>query len=500
MLLRKMQKSCVSIILVLAFLVQNLTAVASFSVYAQDEQSVFDTYSLLDYSYAGYKAGTEALPSYDNVSPEDDNVFLVAYMGEGANHLNSILNAVKEATDYIKQTGDMAVILFEPYTYSVYSTESIKIATDNIVLKGTVDSTSGSKTEIHFTDNVKNDTSADGYYITLGSYRNKSVTTDLIKGTSVNNVEFEKDGKTYNYSIPFAAKGSKDILIQRDAPLDDNTINSLLGGTMCIKQVMPSVGYWNSYIDDGIAAMKTIVYGDREDPDGKYYEICSQVRPLLEFDKSIFEYHIVNDIEYLNNENGSYIYKISIEEPLKINYIKSAVAQLFSADNGPQYKNVGIEDITFSCNWNEKFDHYTAVRTNEYYGYYGIDCVNLSDLWVKNVGFENFVQGIELDMCFRATLDNLMFFGAPAHHSVILDNSTDCLVSNVNDYGIMWHSPTATSSTAGSVFLTASSATNPAPTFIPQPPLPLFLIIAAELLILPITAELWNVCPATLTI
>lgn len=101
-------------------------------------------------------------------------------------------------------------------------------------------------------------------------------------------------------------------------------------------------------------------------------------------------------------------------------------------------EEVGIEDITFSGNWKEKFVHHRSWMDDSGFSLFNFSrCTNS---WMKNCRFTDCNVAAIVAQSANVTVMNCIVTGNGGHEAITSNHSTNVLLADLTDEASQWHS------------------------------------------------------------
>lgn len=347
---------------------------------------------LFDYSYAGYKLGEEGIPEKFNQL----KVFNVLDYGAIPNDSISDQEAIQGAIN-AAELNKGGIVFFPPGEFLVNVkptvTNPITISTSNIILKGS------------------------GF--------GKNGTIINMKDHMLQNFPDQPEWQV-SYMIKFFSKRGegKPINITRNANEGDFTIEVENGASFkdskFIQLEMPT----------NVDAVKDALQGK---------SIRSHWERIIEKGVTYVENHEIENI------SGN---TITLKDPL-INSVN--VAFKWVAKPFYPLENVGVEDIFFKANFNDKFVHHKDFLHDNAWSI--ISMSRVANSWVRRCRFANVSGGVSLGNSYASSILMLIFEGNAGHKLTNVTQSSRILTGLIDDISSegQFHGASMSHRTSGSV-------------------------------------------------
>ncbi|MCT4589153.1 MAG: DUF4955 domain-containing protein [Carboxylicivirga sp.] len=114
------------------------------------------------------------------------------------------------------------------------------------------------------------------------------------------------------------------------------------------------------------------------------------------------------------------------------------------------YEEVGVENLAFVGNWQDKFVHHKDYIHDG--GYSLLKFSRLSNSWIRNCRFTDVNRVVSVSQSANVSVLNCLVTGTPGHNSVSSSASTRILIGMLNDESSQWHAPGVSGASIGSVF------------------------------------------------
>lgn len=356
-----------------------------------DYASGINKYQLPDFSYAGYKQGSQPIPS-----PAWDTIN-VADFGAFPDDNKPDTKAVQAALNYVgKHKKTILVFANGTYEFPIVGSHKkpiLSLIGDNVIIRGQ----GKSRTILHFPQPLE-----------LAS-PNKQWTTPYIF-TIFGNESFYK-GKLTTTIVNNSSIGDSTITVE-------NTDELKPGDYIVINF------YDKSAENDELPVPFDI------DEEWSNFDRGEMYR----------EYNQISSI------NGN---KITLESPLLMDIDAEFTWQVRKIKLG---ENIGIENLTFSGNWDKNFVHHKNALHDG--GWSALRFNNTANSWVKDVEFLDWNKAVAINSSYGVSLLNIKIQGNRGHFGIQATSSSGVLVSNVTDCGPIgqYHAFSVSSFASGTVF------------------------------------------------
>lgn len=354
--------------------------------YWRAQYEAHQTPVLVDYSYAGFDFGESDIPVRYWLSEFDVSDF-GAKPDDNVSDFESIQRAIVAA-----QEAGGGIVTFPSGRFLVSESRaiqrSLKITSSNIILKG--DPTGG--TEFYMKDHmIPRDTAKTWTTPAKVVFAGERIETELVAKLAAN---IKKgDDKMVFDQVPDLSSGDVLLLKARGTFLND----LLLEGRKT-RQI------WEDINENGAI---------------------------------VHEYHEVKSV------NGNVV---TLRAPVLVDV---DIAQPWSLLKYHMITNCGFEQINFTANFLEPFEHLKNVRHDA--GFRALQMIRCRNSWVRNCTFRNVSSAVAFSSSLSSTMLQCQTVGNSGHESFSFISSTRCMMAYCEDNSLQWHGPNTSHASVGTV-------------------------------------------------
>ena len=375
-----------------------------FQAYAEAQQQGKES-TLLNFSYAGYEHGEQALPDVDYPEIKVDDYGAIP--GDGQSDREALQAAIKAAEALVAGGRQGAVVRFSTGRYDLHpegsDTTPFTISSSNIVLRGTRNATG--ETELYMeTPNLSND----------GSLWNSN---ELIM---------------FTYSGAKSDDQLKLTDVVADAPIGSHTI-----------QVRSTSGL--------SMGQRVLLKMNNNDPElvadeVKPYDISSEWTELPNEGVLVTEYHTIARIE------GQ---QVTFVEPL-MHKVESRWG--WTLHRYQHHVGCGVEEITFRGNFQENFVHHLNALHDS--GYRMITFRRQVNGWIRRCRFIDVSEALSVMLSANVSVLDCQIEGHTGHSSIRSQASSYVLIGRCTDEPAQYHSFGVSKTAIGTVLWRNTTAAN----------------------------------------
>lgn len=343
---------------------------------------------LLDFSYAGYRHGEQAIPEVN--CP----VYNVCDYGAVPNDGQSDREAVEKAIQIACSKG-RGIIYFPSGRYHLRPLDApnhpILIDSDNIVLRGAGAGEGGTELFMEYPNKVL-DTSLwntpeliSFRYVKSTDKRLAAITSDAPKGSF--SIEVSSTSGLYiGKWVSIRLKNNDTRLIEQE--LKPNSVKA----------------EWRELLDQGI---------------------------------QVTEYHEIQNI--IGN-------KVVFKEPI-LHAVEAKWG--WTVHDFSHHVGVGVEDIAFVGNFKERFEHHKNALHDS--GFRMLGLMRQVNAWVRRCRFTNVSEALSVMLCSNVTVHSCDITGNPGHSAIRSQASTRVFIGKVHDEAGQFHSTGVSKTSIGTV-------------------------------------------------
>lgn len=343
-----------------------------------------------DFSYAGYHAGERSLPDADWA------IFDVRDYGAVADDGVSDKQAIQRAVDAAVSNGS-GIVYFPKGRFRVnestdVTNQSIRVRGGRIVFRGAGAEQGG--TELFMAEHME---AADPKKMWSAPY--------LFRFEGGRN-----SGKSLKITESMS-RGSRELVVDGSTGLN--------AGDWIVLQLR----------DNSEAGIREAVFPHEFDPRWKH---------LAQKGVQVNAYHCIQAVE------GN---RLFLREALHLNVDRS---KPWTVQKWYPAQEVGVEDIAFVGNWQERFDHHqSAVHDG---GWSLLQFVRCADGWLRRCRFSHVNRAVVLTQCASMTVERVVLDGNPGHNALTLNGTSNSLVRDSVDECGHHHSFGVAGTSIGNVF------------------------------------------------
>ncbi|UXX79066.1 DUF4955 domain-containing protein [Reichenbachiella carrageenanivorans] len=344
------------------------------------------TSDLVDYSYAGFDFGESDIPVKYWLSEFD-----VLDFGAKPDDNISDFESIQQAIDAAEEAGG-GVVTFPKGRFLVSESRaiqrSLEITSSNIILKG--DQSGG--TEFYMKDHMTpRDTTKTWTTPAKVVFKGEHIETELVARLAAN---IQKgDDKMIFDQVPDLASG--DVLLLKAK------------GTFLNAQLLEGLKTRDVWEEINVNGARVNEYHEVKSVDGKVVTLRAPVLVDVDISQSwrIVKYHMIS--------------------------------------------NCGFEQINFTANFLEPFEHLKNARHDA--GYKALQMIRCRNSWVKNCTFRNVSAAVVFRSNLSSTVLKCQTVGNSGHESFSFISSTRCMMSYCQDNSLQWHGPNTSHASVGTV-------------------------------------------------
>ncbi len=334
---------------------------------------------LLDYSYAGYKRGEEAVPNVSTLGYTTyDITNYGAIAGDDQSDLAAITAAVTAAKQQISWGNINGAIIYIPEgVFDIHTEndaqEATIFTTGNIVLKGA---------------------GRDLSTLRMSSEMQPEDESILYSSPVAIWFKHQSDGEWITNVSSDSSKGGTTLWL-------DSTAGLSAGDWVCLRLTETSA----EFLEERLGS--------------DYYQNIGADFSIVTDGVQVVEYHQIKAIA------GS---RITLYEPLMHDVESKWSWALYTF---PHYEGVGIEDLTFEGDAKDDYVHHGSWQDDG--AYKPINMMRLTDSWMRRVNFLNVSEASSIINCANVSVYDIRIEGNVGHSAIRSQSSTRVFMGKIFD-------------------------------------------------------------------
>ncbi len=356
--------------------------------------------TLPNYGYAGYKQGQEAIPNTHNLTTFD-----VTNYGAIANDSHSDQTAIQAAIN-AAEANDGGIVFFPPGEFLVNtnagSTNSIKINSSNIILKGSGSTPGG--TVINMVNHMLQPPG--------GNPWSTPQMIEFVGGaSSTGSTNVTQDQKRGDFTVKV-----QDASIFQNKPYLKLQMESNTAANSYFLDNKTPRNIWTKVIDEGVKAI---------------------------------EFHEIVSVDIANHI-------ITLKDPILDDVVSSWG---WKAHTVNLIENCGFEDIHFKGNFKDPFQHHKDYIHD--YAWHAVSMRLVANSWVRRSKFSNISLAAKFHTTYASSIMNIVVDGNAGHAVSSVGGGSSGVLQGLiwdNTNNGQWHGTDMSGHTSGSVVWRVESA------------------------------------------